>query len=74
MAHAVGLTVVAEGVETREQEEPLRAFGCDRAQGFLYARPAPAETVGRSLALDAVEQLAVGVAERAHAFALERRR
>jgi diguanylate cyclase (GGDEF)-like protein/PAS domain S-box-containing protein len=39
MAHAVGLTVVAEGVETREQEETLRGFGCDRAQGFLYARP-----------------------------------
>jgi len=43
MAHAVGLAVVAEGVETREQEELLRALGCDRAQGFLYARPQPAE-------------------------------
>ena len=45
MAHAVGLTVVAEGVETREQEEHLRALGCDRAQGFLYARPQPAEAI-----------------------------
>ena len=43
MAHAVGLTVVAEGVETREQEERLRALGCDLAQGYLYARPAAAE-------------------------------
>ena len=43
MAHAVGLTVVAEGVETREQEEYLRGFGCDRAQGYLYARPQPAD-------------------------------
>ncbi len=49
MAHAVGLVVVAEGVETREQEEHLRAVGCDRVQGYLYARPAPAEAVGRSL-------------------------
>jgi EAL domain-containing protein (putative c-di-GMP-specific phosphodiesterase class I) len=45
MAHAIGLMVVAEGVETREQEEYLRAFGCDRAQGFLYARPQPAQAI-----------------------------
>jgi diguanylate cyclase (GGDEF)-like protein len=50
MAHAVGLTVVAEGVETREQEETLRGFGCDRAQGFLYARPQPAAAITEVLA------------------------
>jgi EAL domain-containing protein (putative c-di-GMP-specific phosphodiesterase class I) len=50
MAHAVGLTVVAEGVETREQEDCLRAFGCDRAQGYLYARPQPAEAITDVLA------------------------
>jgi diguanylate cyclase (GGDEF)-like protein len=50
MAHAVGLTVVAEGVETREQEETLRGFGCDRAQGFLYARPQPAAAITGVLA------------------------
>jgi diguanylate cyclase (GGDEF)-like protein/PAS domain S-box-containing protein len=50
MAHAVGLTVVAEGVETREQEEYLRACGCDRAQGHLYARPQPAEAITDVLA------------------------
>jgi diguanylate cyclase (GGDEF)-like protein/PAS domain S-box-containing protein len=50
MAHAVGLTVVAEGVETREQEETLRGFGCDRAQGFLYARPQPAPAMTDLLA------------------------
>jgi diguanylate cyclase (GGDEF)-like protein/PAS domain S-box-containing protein len=50
MAHAVGLTVVAEGVETREQEETLRGFGCDRAQGFLYARPQPAPAITDVLA------------------------
>jgi EAL domain-containing protein (putative c-di-GMP-specific phosphodiesterase class I) len=50
MAHAVGLKVVAEGVETREQEDYLRAFGCDRAQGYLYARPQPAPALALVLA------------------------
>jgi diguanylate cyclase (GGDEF)-like protein/PAS domain S-box-containing protein len=50
MAHAVGLKVVAEGVETREQEDYLRAFGCDRAQGYLYARPQPAHAITDLLA------------------------
>ncbi len=39
MARALGCTVTAEGVETEEQLATLRAFGCDRAQGFLLARP-----------------------------------
>ena len=34
MAHAIGLTVVAEGVETRAQEQQLCAFGCDRGPGL----------------------------------------
>jgi diguanylate cyclase (GGDEF)-like protein/PAS domain S-box-containing protein len=50
MAHAVGMTVVAEGVETHEQEASLRAFGCDRAQGFLYARPQRAAAITDVLA------------------------
>ena len=50
MGHAVGLTVVAEGVETREQEEQLRAFGCNRGQGYLYARPQPEQAVTALLA------------------------
>jgi len=50
MAHAIGLTVVAEGVETSEQEEYLRAFGCDHAQGYLYARPQPAPAITEVLA------------------------
>jgi diguanylate cyclase (GGDEF)-like protein/PAS domain S-box-containing protein len=50
MAHAVGLTVVAEGVETRAQEHYLCASGCDHAQGFLYARPQPAPAITDILA------------------------
>ena len=54
MAHAVGLTVVAEGVETREQEEQLRVFGCDSAQGYLYARPQPPQAITELLAASAL--------------------
>ena len=39
MAHALGLTVIAEGVETLEQRDFLREQGCDFAQGYFYAAP-----------------------------------
>jgi EAL domain-containing protein (putative c-di-GMP-specific phosphodiesterase class I)/GGDEF domain-containing protein len=42
LAHSLGLSVTAEGVETRAQEEILAHWGCDVVQGFLHARPAPA--------------------------------
>jgi diguanylate cyclase (GGDEF)-like protein len=45
LAHDLGLRVVAEGVETAEQLERLRALGCDVAQGFLLARPMAPEQV-----------------------------
>jgi diguanylate cyclase (GGDEF)-like protein/PAS domain S-box-containing protein len=41
MAHALGLRVVAEGVETPTQLEALVELGCDAAQGFLFAPPHP---------------------------------
>jgi EAL domain-containing protein (putative c-di-GMP-specific phosphodiesterase class I) len=39
MAHAMRLSTIAEGVETAEQAEFLRANGCDMVQGYLYCRP-----------------------------------
>ena len=50
LAHSLGKQVVAEGVETETQERYLAALGCDRAQGFLYARPGRPETLGVFLA------------------------
>jgi diguanylate cyclase (GGDEF)-like protein len=43
LGHALGLSVVAEGVETELQLAELGALGCDRAQGFWFARPQPAD-------------------------------
>ena len=43
MAHRLLLEVVAEGVETEEQKERLKSMNCDYAQGYFYAKPAPAE-------------------------------
>lgn len=42
MAHRIGLHVVAEGVETKEQVDRLRAIGCDFVQGYYFAKPMPA--------------------------------
>lgn len=39
MAHSLGLTTVAEGVENKETEDMLRLYQCDEAQGYFYARP-----------------------------------
>jgi len=46
LGHALGLRVVAEGIETEETLSMLRDFGCDVAQGFLISRPVPAERLG----------------------------
>ncbi len=53
MAEALGMDVIAEGVETENQASHLRDLGCGRAQGFLFARPAPAAELPRLAALGA---------------------
>lgn len=45
LAHAMKLNVVAEGVETEQQLDSLRAMGCDEMQGFLFSRPVPADVL-----------------------------
>jgi diguanylate cyclase (GGDEF)-like protein/PAS domain S-box-containing protein len=51
MAHKLGITVVAEGVETEEQRDFLVAAGCDLGQGYLFTAPLPAADFLRHVAL-----------------------
>ena len=50
LAHALGLKVVAEGVENQRQQQVLEGMHCDELQGFLFARPMS----GRALLLWAI--------------------
>lgn len=49
MGHSLGMKVVAEGVETREQLAFLRTNSCDEVQGFLFSRPLPQEEISRMI-------------------------
>ena len=46
LAHGLGLTATAEGVEREEQLRELQALHCDRGQGYYFARPQPASALG----------------------------
>ncbi len=50
LGHALGMSVLAEGIETDEQRVLLRLAGCDELQGFLFARPSPAGVIDALLA------------------------
>ena len=50
LAHAVGLSVVAEGLETPAQLDCLRRLGCDQGQGYLFSKPRPAQDLDALLA------------------------
>ncbi len=56
IGHALGLQVVAEGVETETQRDVLIGMGCTRGQGYLWSRPRPPDAIARLL----VEQAKVG--------------
>jgi diguanylate cyclase (GGDEF)-like protein len=45
LAHALGLAVIAEGVETKAQQHDISALGCDSAQGFFFAKPMSASAI-----------------------------
>ncbi|MBS3805500.1 MAG: EAL domain-containing protein [Oleiphilaceae bacterium] len=47
MGHSLGLRVLAEGIETKEQENHLQTLGCDGGQGYLCAKPISAEDCGK---------------------------
>lgn len=49
LAHILGLSVTAEGVETERQRAEVAAIGCEQSQGFFYARPIPADQIARLL-------------------------
>ncbi len=49
LARAMKLKVVAEGVETAEQLDALRHYGCDMVQGYLFSKPVPNEDITRML-------------------------
>lgn len=49
LARTMKLKVVAEGVETQEQLDALRAYGCDMVQGYLFSKPVSTEDITRML-------------------------
>jgi diguanylate cyclase (GGDEF)-like protein len=58
LGHALGLTVIAEGVETDRQLAELAALGCDAAQGYLFARPGPGADVAARIDRSGLASLA----------------
>jgi sensor c-di-GMP phosphodiesterase-like protein len=54
MSRGLGLRVVAEGVETRDQMRFLEARGCDEMQGYYFARPMPADQLAAYLRQESV--------------------
>ena len=65
LAHAIGLNVVAEGVENERQRDLLLELGCDELQGYLFARPMSA----RALLIWAIEENPARHSFRASLFA-----
>ena len=55
LAHALGLQVVAEGVEDRQTLDAVESFGCDYAQGYYFSRPVPAAAFAAAVHLAEIE-------------------
>jgi EAL domain-containing protein (putative c-di-GMP-specific phosphodiesterase class I) len=52
LGHALGMTVIGEGVETLEQAKILARLGCEQVQGFYFARPMAAELACRATSVE----------------------
>ena len=65
LGRALDLTIVAEGVETAEQEAFLRAHHCDQIQGYLVSKPVPADEFAAFMADHALAELKVQAAKAA---------
>ncbi len=65
LGRALDLTIVAEGVETAEQEAFLRAHHCDRIQGYLISKPVPADKFAAFMANHALAELKAQAAKAA---------
>jgi diguanylate cyclase (GGDEF)-like protein len=61
LGHALGMTILAEGVETDEQRVLLRLAGCDEMQGYLFAKPRPAAAIDSLLAQPSAPRAAIRV-------------
>lgn len=57
LAHNLGMSVVAEGVETSEQLAMLKELGCDKVQGYFFAKPMPADELMNWIRKTKVERL-----------------
>jgi EAL domain-containing protein (putative c-di-GMP-specific phosphodiesterase class I) len=60
LAHALGVAAIAEGVESAKQVEQARLLGCDVAQGYYFAHPQPADTLGELWLLSSELKFAAG--------------
>jgi EAL domain-containing protein (putative c-di-GMP-specific phosphodiesterase class I) len=62
MAHALGMTVVGEGIETGAELSELTAADCDQGQGYLFGRPQTPAEITRILATAPAQSAAPGIA------------
>jgi diguanylate cyclase (GGDEF)-like protein/PAS domain S-box-containing protein len=54
----LGMTVTAEGIETKDQLGAVRAMNCNEGQGYIFSRPMPARDAARFIGMDAVKRAA----------------